>query len=72
MHYHQMGVHRRRGYPGNLIDNRKAERNVWHKCTVHHVKVDDVAAIIDKPDVLLEMKEIRGEYGWGYLKSHIC
>ncbi len=67
MHHHQVGVHRSRSDPSDLVDDGEAERNVGDERAVHHVEMDDVAAAVDKLDVLLQMEKVRRQDRGGNL-----
>ena len=72
MHDHKMRVHRGLGHSGQLVYHRKAEGNVGNQRPVHHIEMNHVAALVDKPDILLEMEEVGGENRWSNPEIHGC
>ena len=71
MHHHEMYIHRGRRNLRHMVDHGEAEGNVGHEGAVHHVEVNHVAALVHEPDVLFQMKKVRGKNGRGYLEIHI-
>ena len=63
---HQMAVEREPGDRADRLDHRRAEGDVGHKVSVHHVDVDNGAsAALGRGDFVGEVREVGREDGEG-------
>ena len=68
---HEMDVERPVGMPRRRLDKGRAERDVVHKMTVHHIAVDPIRPRAGHVgDLVAEPGEVTGQDGWGNDNLH--
>ena len=61
-----MNIKRHLRDPVNGVDNKRSDRKVRHKMTVHHIHMEHIAAgILNIPDFLGQAAEVRGKQTGG-------
>ena len=69
---HKMKVERLGAILGNILQNRKTERNVRHENSIHDIQMEPVSlTAVDHLKVLAKITEIGGKEGGGYYCAHL-